>query len=175
MVSELRDVLIIYRDGSCKRIAVEEVLAGFRREGNTIVVGYDDFFNPDILYEYPGIIDVDLRDNKSIYKFKEYRGSRIPRLYPKCSIVERGVDYLLVQRYDGALIKVVHAFPAEILLNILNNPGIALWDLASLEVLATSKEHIDLTEDEAVMIIELTAEAIGFYAYILDVVEIQFQ
>lgn len=170
----MREIVVVYRDGRIGRVSVDEVISRLKREGEHIVVEYRDFFDPELLYEYPNLIDVDTKSREFRYTFKRYRGTQRPRLYPKCAVVERGVNYVIVQRYDGVLFKINHAFPGEVLLNIVNNPGIPLWDLISLEVAIMTKEYPDLTEDELIETIEATVEVLGFYAYVLELVEIDF-
>lgn len=168
------EVIVAYRDGRVESVSPHTVLSKLRRENGYIVVEYTDFFNPETMFEYPGLIDVDMEKRKFIYTFKRYRGTDKPRFYPKCTVVERGVNYVVVQRHDGVLFKINHAFPAEILLNVVNNPGIALWDLISLEVLVFSKEYPDITEEELLDVMEATVEVLGYYVYILDLVKPEF-
>jgi len=169
----MMEITAVHRDGRVEKVSPHAVVSKLRRESEYIVVEYGDFFNPEVMFEYPGLIDVDLENKKFIYTFKRYRGTQKPRLYPKCTIIERGPDYLIVQRHDGVLFKISHAFPGEILLNIINNQGISLWDLISIEVAIMAKEYPDLSEEEAIETIEATVEVVGYYVYILDLIRME--
>lgn len=46
-------------------------------------------------------------------------------------------------------------------------------DLISLEVMITVKNHPEYTENDLLEVVEATVGVIGFYIYILDLVEIK--
>lgn len=173
-LTKVDHILVVREDESYEYVAPEEIVARLKREGDTIIVEYDDFVNPSEIFIYPGLLDFDTKTKEIVNIYKGYRGTGKPRLYPKCELLERGINYVVIERFDGARFRINHAFPGEILLNILNNPGIALWDLISLEVLVFTKEYPDITEKELLDIIDFTVDVVGYYTYVLDLVEVTF-
>ncbi|MEM1697894.1 MAG: hypothetical protein QXG48_04495 [Thermofilaceae archaeon] len=173
-MSKAEPLICFHPDESYEHVPPENIISRLKREGEIIVVEYDDFFDPTITCAFPGLVDVDLSRRVFINTFKKYRGTDKPRFYPKCMLVERGADHVIVQRHDGVLFRINHAFPSEILLNIVNNPGITLWDLITLEITAFSKEYPDIAEEDLLDVIEATVDVIGFYIYVLDLVEMKF-
>lgn len=166
--------VVYYSSEVVDEVPVEAILSTLMKEGNVVTVGFHDMFSTDREYVYPGLTDLDLKRGEFINVFKHYMGTDKPRLYPLCELVERSLDYIIVKRWSGALLKIAHAFPAEVLLNIIVNPGIALWDLITLEVVIGAKELSGYVEGDAVTGVYLTVSAVGFYTYVLGVVRMEF-
>jgi len=166
--------VVYYNIGVVDEVPVEAILSMLRRDGDLIIVGFHDIFSKDREYVYPGLTDLDLKRGEFINVFKHYMGTDKPRLYPICELDERSVDYIIVRKRSGALLKIAHAFPAEVLFNIIVNPGIALWDLIALEVLIEAKELPGYVEEDAITGIYLTVNAVGFYTHVLEIVRMEF-
>lgn len=168
------ELVCFRKDSSYEYLAPEKIVSRLKREGEVVVVEFDDIFDPDISCGFPGLVDVDLNRKTFLNTFKKYRGIDKPQFYPNFELIERGTSHVVVQRRDGVLIKINHAFPTEILLNIWNNPGIALWDLITLEIAVFMNEYPNITEEELLDVIEATVEVVGYYVYILNLAEMRF-
>ncbi|MEM1679577.1 MAG: hypothetical protein QXY26_08455 [Ignisphaera sp.] len=166
--------LVHFDKESVEDVPVERIVAQLRREGDIIVVDFDDMFRFEKDFAYPGLTEVDEEKKEFKHVFKRYIGTGKPRIYPVFDVVERGADYVVVRRHDGVLFKIAHAFPTEILLNIYNNPGIALWDLIAIELAISAKEISDFTEEDAKTGIYLVVDAVGFFTYILELTRLEF-
>lgn len=174
-VSELKTIKMVRFDKETfEEIPVERIISQLRREDGIIVVNFDDIFKFEQDFAYPGLTEIDEKRMEFQHVFRQYIGTSRPKIYPLFDIVERGLDYLIVRRHDGVVFKIAHAFPAEVLLNVHNNPGIALWDLISLELASATKEIPDFTEEDAKTGIFLVVDAIGYFTYILELTKLEF-
>ncbi|MEM1678449.1 MAG: hypothetical protein QXU96_04895 [Ignisphaera sp.] len=117
----MKEVVVVYRDGSVEKIPMDRILSRLKRENGYIVVEPRDVFDSENPYVFLGLIDVDLENGEFINTFKRYMEAQKPRLYSKCEVVGSGTDYFIVQRYDGTLFKINNIFLGKVLLDIVDN------------------------------------------------------